>query len=212
MSGFLSFAIRRGSQVDVFATSSGSLQHLYDPNLYGGQAAALAAFTDRARMSPDEFNGPVPFAPWNYGLVVLDFDNKRQWDLQVARDMRDLSGSFDYSWMHFQAWIDAGWLGSGLVNPLTGEVVHKFPAAGVGDWYEDVRAEHFRCSRAAADDAFPDAETLDTWPVVRISPPGWQISSFELEEKGEFLVKLVDDGYHFSPSDLCAWRDWHPGA
>lgn len=211
MSGFLSFAIRKNGHVDLFATSSGSLHHLYDPKIYAGQEAALTEFTDRARVPPTEYRGPVPLAPWNYGIVVLDFDTKQQWDLQIAREMRALSGSFDYSWMHFQEWLNAGWLGTGLVDPRSGEVVHPFPASKIGDWYENIRDEHFQRVCASSTDSYTSAEAAATSPQIRISPAGWELSSFVAGEKAGMLKQLMGAGFVFSPADLAAWRDWTVG-
>jgi len=204
----MSFAVRRNGVISTFAISSGSLLYLYDPKIYAGDQAALTAFKAKTLVPPSEYKGKVPAAPWGYGLVVLDVDSRRQWDLQIARNLRFLSKEFDWSWQHFTKWRSIGWLGEGLVSPQTGNVVYSFPVAerNIRNWYDGILQDHREAQKNVSVEDF--MRNAGTAPAFQISPPGWTFNSFEVEAKGEMLMKLKEAGFTFKEADLKAWSSW----
>lgn len=211
MSGFLTFVSRHRGQARCINISSGSLSHLFDPALYAGDEVALEVFLAQQALGPLHTKRlPAP-APWYMGIVVLDFDTRQQWDMQTARDLRFLSLSFDGSWVHFSKWRERGWLGQGLVDPATRDLVSPFPASGVRAWYvQHVDAHYERWMQAHPDDF---DGYVDTAPRLAIAPPGWTLQAFEVEQAPQLQAVLRDAGFAFSPQDDAEWQQWareHP--
>jgi hypothetical protein len=224
MSGYISFVARRAGKVSILAVSSGSLKHIYDPAIYAGDREAFDRFVQRARLSEDQYvpaNGLIPLAPWGGGIVVIDFDAKRQWDLQSFREMRCLSLNADGTWQHIQDWYARGWMGAGMVDPRTMRVVAPFvdgENAIKRAWMESVHASSEEAYFAAHPDLDPSSfEAISgatkALPLFRVCPPAWEITSFESDSptgRSDMMGTLLAAGFDFSDADLRVWHDDHP--
>lgn len=208
MSSFLSFVIRRGGVTDIFGVSSGTLTHLYDPEIYAGTPAAVAGFADR-RLPRSHFHGRVPLAPWDGGIIVMDFDSRTQWDLQHVRPLPYLSARPDRTWVHLTEWTERGWLADGLVDPRTGEVVTPFVGTLTAGWLKTV-------SEAFFDRLVPDVEdfragvlAFEATPRVQIAPPGWTFRTGTDGSAGAAMTaELVTAGFELTTEDHAAWNTW----
>lgn len=206
MSGFLSFVTRHRGHVRCINVSSGALQRLFDPDLYAGNESVLQAFLTRRALSPlDTDRSPAP-APWYMGIVVLDLDTRHQWDMQTARELRFLGLDVDWTWEHFSKWHERGWLGQGLVDPLTKALVSRFPPTELPAWYEGcLQAHHARWREAHPGDFMGWAEKA---PRLAIEPPGWTFSSFEPNQSRQLQLQLQEAGFSFSPEEDVQWQTW----
>lgn len=219
MSGSIAVIIRRAGVVTTVDASSGSLQSLYDPDIYAGDEAAIQAFVNKAR-DPDIQCGvawdalqQTPLAPVGLGIVVLDFDTKTQWDWQRARWIRLLSYTHDWSWIHASKWVERCWLGAGLVHAETGCLMHAYPdfsgAANPGGrmlfWYEQMQGQHDAAQAPAVEKDF--RAIIASAPRMRIEPEGWMFVTIDNEGDPAGLQSLLKAaGFPIMPADDDFWR------
>ncbi|MFK4705577.1 hypothetical protein ABIC83_002416 [Roseateles asaccharophilus] len=208
MSGILNIAVRANGVVALGQVTSGALCELYDPLVFEEPAIVLPKFLEENGLRRDESSRPAMMAPWAHGLLVIDADLKRWWDLQVSRDLQCFGLDFDWTWKHLDGWKQRGWLGDGLVRPDNGEVVTTFPDADLYDWYDVQQQLH----RLRAGGARPTPEQrmiqIQTAPRFAARPPGWVKTSFEAGQAVDMKVQLEDAGFVFSDADETQWRQW----
>jgi hypothetical protein len=214
MSGILNFAARFGAEVVLTQVSSGALTMLYDPAIFLDDGTALRQFI--VDNSYGQTSSSPRLSPWYQGLVVFDFDEKRVLDCQEARRIRCLSMRIDHSWLHFRDWHENQWLVDGLVNPVTGEVVKKFPEEPEFpdfDWYEKVVDAHLDVvpNRNAAGQLVVTAARLAqyaTAPRFAIRPPGWRFDSYARMDCVQMREQLGARGFDVDEADLPLWSAW----
>lgn len=173
--------------------SSGMLQDVfYNPRLFAGDPEILA----KVKGWQEEY----PRHPSSGGIVVVDLDAKRRWDMQVARNLDLLSGSFDYSWRHYNELEELGWVCEGLyltdgtyARPFKGsprefEAASREAVSGVGDDFREymARAVH-----------------------IKIQAPGWTNLSWDIDEprsRAAMLASLQEAGFVFSAAEVAGWK------
>lgn len=217
MAAFLTFVVRRQGLVRRIALTGESLMELFDPAIYDGEEKAVDAFLNRSALSPERCKGPVPFAPLYLGIVVLDLDNRCQYDMQKARMLTELSLMVDRTWRHATKLQALGWLGSGLVRHDTFEVVAPYPPKWGLGWYEkqqEIHRNRFASSqrRYLGQKKPPTiADLIANSPRVPFQPPGWNFFTIDPstpKKIADLRVDLIDAGFAFSPSDDLAWSSW----
>lgn len=217
MSTFVSMVLRHQGVVHRFGVSSGGLRELYEPALYDGHAAAIASFIEETALSPDDFEGLVPFAPWMGGLVVIDVDGQRRWDAQRVRCLNELSLDIDGSWRFAPELQGRGWLGKGLVKPGTHELLAPYPASWGFSWYDAQQALHnkkfdtaFRQKNPGVKDAWTRiTQRVAQAPRVPFDPPGWTFSTVDMDDTqgmAALRIALEEAGFKFSSADDEAWQ------
>lgn len=213
MSSLLNFVLRQRGVLHQAVISSGGLSCVFDPALFQGDHETIDAWMKSMG------DGPMAsFCPWGSGLVVIDLDQKKIWDVQVARELNALSRRFDHSWINLKRLHKLGWLGAGLVNLETGAVVVPYPKGGLSiDWYEEEverSDEAFKAAHPemnwAKGDMRPYMAMGQVQPRFPFAPKGWTFMPLD-DGFGNVMKQrdgLIADGFPITQADFKGWDEW----
>lgn len=199
MSSELAVLIRHRGEEFSGLLSSGMVTDLfYDPAFYSGDPRCFAKL--------QEWLEPYPRRPAAAGMIAMDIDVRRRWDMQGLRNLTLLSRSLDYTWLHFDALNDAGWLCEGLYRN-DGSYARKF--SGAIDDYEHAAALASREAAALVASGVGRAEAYSRCAVhLKLQPPDWEWASFDLaapESKRALMNSLRGAGFEFSETEALGW-------
>jgi hypothetical protein len=209
MSGYVNLAVRRDAQVKMVVAYTGALCHFFNPRLYEGQPEAVDALLNMYGDCPEVTERAArSLAPFNDGLVVLDFDGRTVLDMQPARNLRVSSALFGLVDQTAEFHLIAGskgWLGSTVIDVRSGKSLASFDhsifatEATLSDW----------CDATKASLREPNiAWHLRTLPAFKLSPPDWVFLSFKANAGASFRAQLDKMRYELSGREVAAWGKW----
>lgn len=208
MGGYVNIAVRRAGSVQTHLSYTGALSRFFNPALYAGDAAALQQIFDvYPDIHEDAPKCGIRFAPYHYGLIVLDFDSRALVDMQCGRHLlQAFPLSLPEPGIPITVVLAAGkegMLGDHLVDQISGEAAGQFPL-GLFDsartLFEWIRGPALRSS--------PHADAIPHLPSFHLHPPGWTHEMFAREEGAALLNRLLQLGFSISEEDQSEWEAW----
>lgn len=198
MSGSVCFAIKKGNKIQSFSVDTRMLR------LLTGYPLFEQADHDQLLEKYSEHVDESELAPYSYGLVAVDVDQK--W----IGDMQDYTGLGKFNYF---PGIDQGseWKTKYLELIWDHQLFEKFSVMemGVGAYREAYRKDF-------------DAATFSEFLVEIQKKFGsasygflgdlilkdWTVEPFKADETPQFFEKLLDFNWVFSDHDLKAWTDF----
>lgn len=209
MGGYINFAIRKDGKTRKVLSYTGVIPRMFNPSFYDGDEKVLQSALDLYEDCPDMRDGPLRMiAPFNYGLIVFDFDNKVVYDMQCAANIQM---SHNNSRQRFEGYVwsayQRGWLGKGLYN-YDCELLSAFPSESFSS-ERDMSIWFLKLERELAGN-IDDELVLNyaTLPVWYLQPPEWVVCSFDDENGFSMRQALQHGGFDLSAEELKAWDDW----
>lgn len=210
MSSLLNFVLRHNGAMHQAVISSGGLSEIFNPLIFQGDRGAIESYFTRCTEQPMR-----DFCPWGSGLVVIDVDHKKLWDVQIARDLNVLSRTMDHSWMHLDLLEQMGWIGQGLIDLETGSVVALYPKGGMTfEWYDKQVLAHEKKFKKSHTEMSWNAPSMNEFfalgksqPRIPFAPLDWCF--MELPEDVMLqLGGLIADGFRISKKGIKEWERW----
>lgn len=205
MTTHLNFVIRKSGIVTSYLASKRILDHVFDPAIYVGDQDVLDDLRTKFAVPGSrlvEAAGAV--APYDCGLVVFDFERQVVMDMQVYSPTTMFPAAIMAApgRAHVPELMGKGWLGEGLYDMMTGELLVRFPAAPL----VDTKAQEGWVTEWIASEW--DSISKSGLPVYKIHPSGWSFETFP-ESKGlDFADKLESLGFSLPESEKLVWAEW----
>lgn len=182
MGGSVAFAVRKDGVVKTYHPSKHAASHVALGLLYEGQGE-MHDFLQ-------EHSGKEDFAPYGYGLVIMDFDQKWAAGIQGYTDLETSYVYFsrDRDLDELRCLWRQGRVGGQISNysekekPIKEKDVEKYIARQI--------KEHVMAAQ------------------ILVHPfPGWTVEAFDETEEGweQFLAEIVKRGFSFSARDEAQW-------
>lgn len=208
MGGYVNIAVRRAGAVQTHMSYTGALSRFFNPALYAGDPAALQQILDvYPDIHSDEPKGGVRFAPYHYGLIVLDFDSRALLDMQHARHLlQTFPLSLPEPGIPTSVVLAAGQeglLGDHLVDQISGEAAGQFPE----DLFQSPRNFYGWIRSHVLGGAAKNID-LPYLPSFHLHPPGWTHEMFEHGEGAALQRRLLQLGFPISEQDRPEWEAW----
>jgi hypothetical protein len=208
MSGYVNLVIRKGGVTRRTTSYTGSIAAMFNASFFMGEERAINRVFNMYRGCTEvQDEAKALLAPFNYGLVVVDFDQK------VAYSMQKYSPIYMAGVAHFSYQVDqipellrCGWLGEGLVDSKTGELLPeaKFPPDLEAKDVNGVIAWIYRVTDEIHKQRHLPVGTI--LPAVRLSPPGWVFNDYENTAGFRMLQDLRAAGFAVTKKEFHHWE------
>jgi hypothetical protein len=205
--GYVNISVRRAGAVQTYLSYSGALSRFFNPALYAGSPSALQQIFDvYPDIHLDVPEGGIRFAPYHYGLIVLDFDSRTLLDMQCARHLlQSFALSLPEPGIPTNVIFAAGkegLLGDHLVDQISGKAAEYFPE-GLFDsprnFYEWIR-DHVGAR---------PVDLEHPWlPCFHLHPSDWTHAMYEREDSRALQHRLLQLDFKFSAHDQPEWDAW----
>lgn len=183
MGGEVAFAIRRNGEFSTRVLWKGAAGAIARSDFFAGKGDVWDMWNESA---------PAPFAPEDYGLVIVDFDGKWVGGVQNYCD-------FTKAYLNFQDNLDI-------------ENFRKLWAAG-----RIVGEAHPGCEQPVPiQDSDPDSyiktkrgeRDFRSCAFIVSPPQGWDVEEFSRGRGGwtKFVEAILNRGFEFSEDEIAAWR------
>jgi len=198
---------------------TGSLVHFFNSHLYLRDEVAInvlvSMYKDCLDVEDPSARGLVPF---DYGLIVLDFDTSSILDMQCGRDLwfsAALFATFDLTAQYHLDSGRLGWMGKDLVSMTDDVSLARFDQAIFASWADltqwcEGQQASLRASRAVAAPGVAQGFCASqiVVPGFRLKPAGWTMKSFRLEESAGMLASMNEVGITCDEREAERWSAW----